>query len=67
MKDVYMQNFMFVCVSMRSRDEEDGKTMKYHNYYKYYTGFTRFCRFCLNINMFLTLMLVEVKESESEN
>ena len=55
-KYVYMQNFMFVGVSVIEILEFNQKMKKKKNmakpYYKYYTGFTRFCKFFLNIISF---------------
>ena len=62
-KYVYIQIFMFVGVSVieiEEAEEEHGKTVKYH-ITPVLQDFADFFSVSLVFNMFLTLMLVEVK------
>ena len=74
LKYVYMQNFMFVGASVidilefnrkKRKEEEHGKTVKYYNIITSITpvlqDFADFFSILLVFNVFLTLMLVEVK------
>ena len=65
-KYVYIQIFMFVGVSVieiEEAEEEHGKTVKYHitSITPVLQDFADFFSVSLVFNMFLTLMLVEVK------
>ena len=70
-KYVYIQNFVFVGVSVieilefNQIEEEHGKTVKYH-ITKYYIGFTRFCRYFFNIIKFRHVLHFGVGRSQIE-